>query len=236
MVGLCLAESVDGRGELRPEEVDAVLRCPARTLAERLIVSVCEFDKPLTLNKPPSAEPLAPCRPVACVDTDDIDDASESLPPVIELIKFDAVELVLFFLGRGGSTLPGNSVRSLLCRRLKSPYRRPMKYSISPFRFTRRINSLSRVSTSAEVAHREMAYSVLVVPDVALNRRDPDASDIDIPAIQIVSLWLGGYEPSIDSVAVDDLEFREPDALFKAGRCWNARHHHQLNELLRLDG
>lgn len=145
--GLCLAESVDGRGELRPEEVDAVLRCPAILLVNYLAAQRSEPDRPLTLNNPPSAEPL-PRKPFAwfgCVDTEDIEDVSESLPAVIELIRLDAVELVLFFFGTGGSTLPGNSVRSLLCRRLKSPYRRPMKYSSSPFRLTRRMNSCRRV-------------------------------------------------------------------------------------------
>ena len=82
MAGLNL-ESMDGRGELRPEEVDGVFRCP------------------LILKRLLSAEPLATGS--ACVDTEDIDDASESLPPVIELIRFDAVELVLFFFGRGGN-------------------------------------------------------------------------------------------------------------------------------------
>lgn len=80
-------------------------------------------DEPLTVNilECPSAELLAAWKLFACVENDDTEDASESLPPVIELIRFDAVELVLFFLGSGGRTLPGNSVRSLLCRRLKSP-------------------------------------------------------------------------------------------------------------------
>lgn len=51
---------------------------------------------------------------VPIVETEDIEDASESLPPVRPLIRFDAVELSLFFRGIGGRTLPGSSVRSLL--------------------------------------------------------------------------------------------------------------------------
>jgi hypothetical protein len=144
MAGLCLAESVDGRGELRSEDVDAVFRCPGLAISIE-DWSICgRLNVPLTLSSPPSRPPLPGCTAVACVDTDDIDDASESLPPVIELIRLDAVELDLFFLGSGVSTLPGNSVRSLLCSRLKSPYRRPTKYSISPFRLTRRMNSCAK--------------------------------------------------------------------------------------------
>ena len=77
------------------------------------------------------------------VETDDIDEASESSPPLTALNKFEAVELCLFFFGIGGRTLPGNSVRNLLWSLLKSPYRLPTKNSSSPFLFTRKMNSYS---------------------------------------------------------------------------------------------
>jgi len=48
------------------------------------------------------------------VDIEDIDEASESSPPLTALSKFEAVELCLFFFGIGGRTFPGNSVRNLL--------------------------------------------------------------------------------------------------------------------------
>jgi hypothetical protein len=48
------------------------------------------------------------------VETEETDEASLSLPPVIPLKRFEAVELCLFFLGIGGNTFPGNSCRSLL--------------------------------------------------------------------------------------------------------------------------
>lgn len=51
---------------------------------------------------------------VPMVLTEDTEEASSSLPPVTALSKFDAVELCLFFLGIGGRTFPGNSVRNLL--------------------------------------------------------------------------------------------------------------------------
>lgn len=79
--------------------------------------------------------------PAKLVEAEDIDEASESLPPVMLPIRVDAVELDLFFFGSGGSTFPGSSVRSLLYRRLKSPYRRPTKRSGSPLRLTRSRNS-----------------------------------------------------------------------------------------------
>jgi hypothetical protein len=51
---------------------------------------------------------------IPIVDTEDTDEASESSPPLTALNKFEAVELCLFFLGIGGRTFPGNSVRNLL--------------------------------------------------------------------------------------------------------------------------
>lgn len=49
-----------------------------------------------------------------CVDTEEIEDLSESLPPPIETISPEAVESDLFFLGIGGRTFPGSSVRRCL--------------------------------------------------------------------------------------------------------------------------
>jgi hypothetical protein len=48
------------------------------------------------------------------VETDDTDDASESLPLRTALKRFEVVELCLFFFGIGGRTFPGNSVRNFL--------------------------------------------------------------------------------------------------------------------------
>ena len=63
---------------------------------------------------------------VFIVDTDDTDDASSSLLKVMAFIKFEAVVLCLFFLGKDGKIFPGSSVRSLLCILANSPYLRPM--------------------------------------------------------------------------------------------------------------
>lgn len=58
------------------------------------------------------------------VETDEIDDVSELFPLLLPRV-LGAVEFDLFFCGSGGRTLPGNSVRNLLYKRAKSPYRRP---------------------------------------------------------------------------------------------------------------
>jgi len=51
---------------------------------------------------------------IPMVETDDTDDASESLPLRTALKRFEVVELCLFFFGIGGRTFPGNSVRNFL--------------------------------------------------------------------------------------------------------------------------
>ena len=58
---------------------------------------------------------------VFCVETEDTEEASSS-PPTLRKVEW--VEL-LFFRGKGGIILPGNSVLSRLCSLEKSPYRRP---------------------------------------------------------------------------------------------------------------
>lgn len=98
-----------------------------------------EVDNLLFLIVKPFIEDSVPIVPI--VDTDDTDESSSSSFPLTLLMRFDAVELCLFFLGIGGNTLPGNSVRRFLRSLLKSPYRLPTKYSSSPFLLTLRMNS-----------------------------------------------------------------------------------------------
>ena len=61
---------------------------------------------------------------VSCVETEETEDASSS-PPLGTESKDDIV-VDLFFRGNGGKTLPGISVRSLLCSLANSPYRLPI--------------------------------------------------------------------------------------------------------------
>lgn len=86
-------------------------------------------------------------RSVSIVETEDIDEASlSSAFPSTEPKRPDEVELVLFFFGIDGRTLPGSSVANFLWSLTKSPYRLPMKYSKSPFFFTRKMNSCQSIS------------------------------------------------------------------------------------------
>lgn len=64
--------------------------------------------------------------PFGLVETDEIEEASESLPLLNMDVKgIDVVVSDLFFLGISGSTRPGSSVRSRLCSFAKSLYLRP---------------------------------------------------------------------------------------------------------------
>src|SRR5271156_1622802 len=61
---------------------------------------------------------------VSCVEMEETEDASSS-PPLGTESK-DVIVDDLFFRGNGGKTLPGISVRSLLCSLANSPYRLPI--------------------------------------------------------------------------------------------------------------
>lgn len=80
------------------------------------------------------------------VETEDMEEASLSLLLPITCNKPEVVELVLFFLGIGARIFPGNSVANFLRSLTKSPYLRAMKYSNSPFFFTRKMNSCQDIS------------------------------------------------------------------------------------------
>lgn len=75
-----------------------------------------------------------------------------------------------------------------------------------------------------------------VVSDVALDRRDTDCSNIYVPAIDIVAFWHCVHDTRVDSIAVNDFDFGESNALFESGGSADSRHHHEFDELLRLDG
>lgn len=75
-----------------------------------------------------------------------------------------------------------------------------------------------------------------MVPDVALDRCDTDCGNIYVPVIDIVAFWHRVHDPRVDSIAVNDFDFGESDALFESGGCADSRDHHEFDELLRLDG
>lgn len=100
------APSVLGRGEDLPIDADDRLRRWSRTV--RFLID--------SLSPPDS--PVGGC----IVDTEDCEDASESAAPsVMRPRRLEAAVSDLFFLGTGGSTFPGSSIRNCLCSRVKSP-------------------------------------------------------------------------------------------------------------------
>lgn len=82
----------------------------------------------------------------------------------------------------------------------------------------------------------ENELGVLVVSDVALDRSDANAGYIYVPAVDVVSFRECVHNAPVDGVAIYNFDFRKLDALFEPGRGGNAGNHHQLNQLLRLDG
>lgn len=57
---------------------------------------------------------------------------------------------------------------------------------------------------------------MLVVPDGVLNRANVDTCDIDVPAVDVVALGKCVHDTGVDGVAINDLDFREADALLEA--------------------
>lgn len=82
----------------------------------------------------------------------------------------------------------------------------------------------------------EQELCVLVLSDVALDRNDANTCYIDIPSIYIVSLGNRVHDSSFNRVAVNDFNLGESNALLEARGSADARHHHQFDKLLGLDG
>lgn len=57
---------------------------------------------------------------------------------------------------------------------------------------------------------------MFVVSNISFDGCHPDTGDVDIPAIQIVSFGYGRKNTRVNSVGVDNLQFREPYPLFEA--------------------
>ncbi|KAI6771889.1 hypothetical protein HG530_002847 [Fusarium avenaceum] len=57
---------------------------------------------------------------------------------------------------------------------------------------------------------------VFVLSDRMLHLGDSHAGDVDIPAVDVVALGQCMHYACIDSVAVDDFDFRKADTLFKS--------------------
>ena len=87
-----------------------------------------------------------------------------------------------------------------------------------------------------ETTRNSGTHRVVVVPDIPLDSNHADRSNVDVPAVEVVPLGKAMHHPGVDSVAVHELNLGEPDALLEAGRGPDAGHHHQLDELLGLEG
>ena len=77
---------------------------------------------------------------------------------------------------------------------------------------------------------------MLVMADVSLDRDDANASDIDIPAIDVVAFRNGIQDARVYGVGVDNFDFGESNALLEARRRADAGYHHELDQLLGLNG
>lgn len=85
-------------------------------------------------------------------------------------------------------------------------------------------------------AGTETTNSVHMLAPVPLYGDEADAGDVDIPAIQVVTLGHRGDDAAINGICIDDLDLGKPDPFLKPRRRRNPRHHHQLHQLLRLGG
>jgi len=82
------------------------------------------------------------------------------------------------------------------------------------------------------VSTNEFTNRVLVVSDIPLHRSQAHPGNVDVPVVDVMSLRHRVDDPGVDSIAVDDLDFGEPDTLFESRRSRHARHYHQLDQLL----
>lgn len=82
----------------------------------------------------------------------------------------------------------------------------------------------------------EQEFSVFVLPDLPLDGDDAHASNVYIPAIDVIAFGHRMQQPGINGVAVDNLNLGKSNSLFESRRRSYSRNHHQLNELLSLDG
>lgn len=75
-----------------------------------------------------------------------------------------------------------------------------------------------------------------MMPDSVLDRADVYARNVHVPAVDVITLGHGVHDARINSIAVDNLNLRESNALLEARRSFDARNHHELDELLAFVG
>lgn len=77
---------------------------------------------------------------------------------------------------------------------------------------------------------------MLMLSDMSLLADHLYACDIDVPAIDSMTLRGINDKALLVRASFYDLHLREANALFIARCSGYTRHHHKLNQLLRLDG
>lgn len=77
---------------------------------------------------------------------------------------------------------------------------------------------------------------MLMVSDCASYGRDSDSSDVDIPAIDRVSLGHIYEQPLLIGSTIDDLHFGKLNTLLISRSCGYTRNHHELHKLLTFPG
>lgn len=98
------------------------------------------------------------------------------------------------------------------------------------------ISPADKVFKLAFLFDPEQEFSVFVLPDFPFDGDDAHASNVYIPAVDVIALGHSMHQPRINGVTVHNLNLGKSNSLFKSRRCSYSRNHHQLNELLSLNG
>lgn len=77
---------------------------------------------------------------------------------------------------------------------------------------------------------------MLMRPNVPPDFCHAHTSHVHVPTIDVITLGLRMKNPGVDGVPIHDLHLREANPLLEPRRGGDARDHHQLHELLTLEG
>ena len=77
---------------------------------------------------------------------------------------------------------------------------------------------------------------MLMIANIALDRCSAHAGHVDVPAVDKIAFGHRAQDPGVNGVTVHNFQLRKANALFKTRGRSHARDHHQLDELLSLEG
>jgi hypothetical protein len=86
------------------------------------------------------------------------------------------------------------------------------------------------------VLHSDEELRMLVLADMAFDVDHTYASDVDVPAIDRLSLWYIDHQSLLIRASVYDLQLGKSNAFLVPGGSRNTRHHHELDQLGGLRG